>query len=231
MKLDWTKIKGTEKFLAALQIIHECHMCGRCCVNMKGIAYNSSDTIRMAKHLGVSRNEFVKEYTRPSSSKPQDRWLNVVGEHNACIFWSEKGCTKYEGRGQVCRLYPWTSPEQLNSAREGKGWHLYPKCKGMQVTFLKVLEASKVMPVETANAILKSSLGSICMLNLIRDTYNDEAATFTAREIGLPNMPEMEQLKSIAWNFAVAFATRFTPQQREAEIAMVRAELAKGETS
>jgi Fe-S-cluster containining protein len=231
MKLDWSKVVQMEKFLAALQIVHECKMCGSCCVNMAGIAYNSTDTVRMAKTLGIPRNEFVKEYTIASTKQPKDRWLNTKGKDHECIFWSKNGCTKYEGRGQVCRLYPWTSPEQLNSVKAKKGWHIYPKCRGMQETYLKVLEAAKKMPLETAQAILKSPLGNICMLNLIRDMYNEESALFSAKELGLPHMPAMEELKSMAWNYAVACVTLYTPQRWQQDFEMISTELAKWETT
>lgn len=231
MKLDWEKIKPSEKFLAAMQIIHECTLCGKCCVNMAGIAYNSTDTIRMAKELGISRNEFVRNHTHPSDRRKEDRFLNTVGPQRACQFWSPEGCTKYLGRGQVCRLYPWTSPEQLETVRQGRSWYLYQKCRGMNLTYLKVLKAAEEMPAATADAILQSPLGNLCMIHLVGDIYTEETAKFAAKELGLPGIPEPEQLRNIAWNFAVAYASRFTPDKRKGDLEVIEKFLSNPEVN
>lgn len=221
MKINWSKISNTEKFLAAMQIIMQCQRCGRCCVHMRGIAYNSVDTQRMAKHLDIEKKEFIKNYTRPSGNKPSDRWLNLKGDEE-CIFWSKDGCTQYHGRGQVCRLYPFTSPEQLEAVRNKKPWHIYAACEGMKVTYKAVLVAAAKMPFDEAKAIIESKLGEYCMLSLIRDTANETAAEYAARDLGLEAIPDQTRLYAIAWNYAVAFMAVSNPIARRNELDYLR---------
>lgn len=219
MKLDWTKVGKAERFLAAMQIIHACQKCGSCCVHMSGIAFNSVDTIRMAKQLGIGRNEFVKQYTVPSETKATDRWLKCKGDAE-CIFWSATGCTQYLGRGQVCRLYPFTAPEQLGAVRRGAPWGMYPKCQGMRETYKRVLEESFKMDAAVAKSIVDSDIGKICYLNTVRDMYEEDTADFAAKEFGLEKLPPMDRLKTLALGYAVAYqAVTFSKEHRERQLA------------
>ena len=231
MKLDWTKVTNAVKFLAAMQLIHDCHKCGNCCVHMNGIAFNNNDSIRMAKHLGIDRNEFIRKYTIKSLNKPTDRWLNTTRKEE-CIFWSKNGCTQYGGRGQVCRLYPFTSPEQLTNSKTSPHPLTYDRCNGMLRTLIKVLEASTTMDPARARAILDSGLGKLCMLNLVRDLHGDEAALYTAKDLGLEEIPPVDRLRTMAWNYAVAYLVMtFTSEQRTRDIDILRNTINLGENN
>ena len=214
MKTNFNDIKPAEKFLAAMQILHMCTMCGRCCRGMDGLAQNSVDVLRMAKHLGMKKNDYAKEYTTPSHKKPTDRLIRQVNETKDCIFWSDKGCTQYEGRGQVCRLYPWTTPQNLEAVRAGKPWGLYGICKGMALTYERVLRESFSMPEEQANAIIESPLGNIIMLNTLTDLSHIETARFAAKELGLEDVPPKDRLKTMAFNYAVAYVAKSPVDER-----------------
>lgn len=227
MKIDWTKITPRHKFLAAMQILHDCQKCGKCCVDMSGIAFNSADAVRMAKELDIRRNDFVKDYTIASKNKPTDRWLNTKGPNHACVFWSEAGCTRYLGRGQVCRLYPWTTPQQTEYVLKNRGWILYDKCLGMSLTYEKVLLGAMTIPMPAAKAILESNLGDICYLNYIEDCSTREAAEFAAKELGLESKPTRDRLYNIAWNYAIATVAMLPLETREAELTMARRDIQK----
>ena len=200
-----------------MQLIHDCQKCGNCCVNMGGIAFNSSDTIRMATQLGISKNDFIKAYTRASKNKASDRWLNVT-EKEACIFWSKDGCTQYQGRGQVCRLYPFTSPELLDMVRKHRPWGIYDRCPGMKVTYKKVLEESLTFSVAGAKAIVESDLGKICVLNTVRAIYQESAAKSVAEELGLEDVPSLDRLRLIAKSYALAYVTMNIPREIRLQI-------------
>jgi Fe-S-cluster containining protein len=217
MKIDWERITMGEKFLSAMQILHDCQQCGRCCVHMDGIAFNSADALRMAKQLGIKQTDFLREYTTASARKATDRWLKTKGDEE-CIFWSKNGCTQYEGRGQVCRLYPFTAPQQLESIRTKKHWGIYANCKGMMLTYKKVLSEAPSMPADTANAIIRSQLGDFCMLRLIADMHSEEAATYAARDIGLEYVPSTERLYRMAWSYAVAYIALQDTKKREKDL-------------
>ena len=216
MKLDWSKITQTEMFLAALQILHTCKRCGRCCSGkMAGIAYNSADIVRMAKHLGMDKTEFMRKYTRPSTKKPSDRWLNRVDLTGDCPFLGKGGCTQYEGRGQVCRLYPYTTPQQLDRARANRPVLFYAECPGMDIAYKRVLRDADTMPDEAAVSILASDFGKYCMLNLVADMHGEEAARYAARELGLKEPMPRDRLLNVAHAFATAYCTKIPKQNRE----------------
>jgi Fe-S-cluster containining protein len=187
-----------------MQLVHECDMCGGCCQKMDGIAYCIADAERMAKHLNTSKTKWMREMTVPSTRKAGDRWLKLQGEEQKCPYLTEHGCSQYPGRGQVCRRYPWSSADQITPVREGKGFKLFPKCLGMLKTYIKYLEASFGMTPETANSILNSNLKKITYLKYIEDEGRGEAAKYAAKELGLEDIPEEENLKNMAQAYVIA---------------------------
>jgi len=205
MKINFDEVKPAEKFLAAMQVLHTCTLCGKCCRHMDGLAQNSVDVLRMAKHLNMNKREYMEKYTTPSKRKTTDRLINQVNGTKDCVFWSEKGCTQYEGRGQVCRLYPWTTPNNLEAVRQGKQWAMYGVCKGMYLTYSKVIKESFTMKPEQAKAIVDSQLGNIVMLSLLTNLSHDETAQFAAKQLGLEDVPPKDRMTSMALNYAVAF--------------------------
>lgn len=216
MKIDWSKVNNRERLLSALQIMHKCEMCGTCCgKNMAGIAMNSADVVRMAKQLDMSRTDFVRLYTVPSKNRPTDRWLDSSLNHGSCPFLTEHGCSQYDGRGQVCRLYPYTAPEQLDSAKAEKPVRVYSTCKGMKKAYIQVLKLADMMPPETAAAILTGDYGKYCVLRTVEDMYGYEAAKYTAREIGLDDVVPADRLYHVAMAFATAYCTQIPKRNRE----------------
>lgn len=215
MKLDWSKVSSTELWMASMQVIHTCRMCGKCCTGMAGIAYNVIDAERMAKHLGMKRNDWMREYTVPSTKKEGDRWLKLVGQEQKCPWLTDHGCSQYEGRGQVCRFYPWYSPEQITRARSGKSTVLYPTCPGMLDIFIKVSDDAGMMPRSAAEQIMKSDMGKYSLLHMIEGEGKGEAAKFAAKELGLEDVIPMDRLVNIARAYATAYLAMWTPQARE----------------
>lgn len=216
MKIDWSNITNTTMFLAALQILHACQRCGKCCSGkMAGIAYNSADVVRMAKHLGMSRNEFVRQYTVPSPNKPTDRWLTRQDLTGDCPFLGKDGCTQYEGRGQVCRLYPYTTPMQLERADKNRPVILYADCPGMESAYTRSLKEADNMPAEVAANILASDMGKYCMLSTVDALHGPEAAKYAARELGLKEPIPKDRLINIAQAYATAYCTRIAKHVRE----------------
>ncbi|MHC4109053.1 MAG: YkgJ family cysteine cluster protein [Planctomycetota bacterium] len=81
----------------------------RCCADVN-IVLTPLDVLRLARHLGVTTTEFLREYCLHPITK--DLSLPVVvlrmGEDAAqkCRFVGEEGCTVYEDRPWACRMYP-----------------------------------------------------------------------------------------------------------------------------
>lgn len=215
MKIDWSKISDGEYWLAAMQRIHKCEQCGRCCQKMDGIAYNVIDAERMAKHLNMSRNDWMKEMTIPSTRKQGDRWIKLQGPEAKCPYLSEHGCTAYEGRGQVCRYYPWYAAEQVELARKKKPLKIYQKCQGMINTYLEVLQESFDVPLEAAHALLNSGLKQMVFLGVLEAEGKGEAAKYAARELGLEDVPGEEQMRNMAHILAVSLLALHPIEQRE----------------
>jgi Fe-S-cluster containining protein len=216
MKIDWEKVPPGQLFLAAMQQAHECLMCGKCCRGMEGIALNRTDTLRMSKHLGMSEREFIKKYTTQNPKKPSDRHYILEGEDKHCPFLTSHGCSQYEGRGQVCRFYPWTSPDNMAGMKEKKPITIYQRCDGMKLTYIHVLEDAEVIPVELANQILNGITGKLCFLLAIdMEGRGDIHLKKLLAEIGLDELPPAEEIRSMARLYAVAFCSRFNPLVRE----------------
>jgi Fe-S-cluster containining protein len=204
MKVNWGKISEAEYLLVALQIVHECQMCGTCCQRMDGIAYCAVDAERMAKHLNMKKNDWMREMTVPSTRKKGDRWLKLTEGEKKCPYLTDHGCSVYPGRGQVCRNYPWASAEQIEAARSHQPLRMYPKCPGMPITYKKYTEASLSMGKDAAEAVVKSDIKKYCYLNYIASEGRGEAARYAAKDLGLEDVPEEGALKNMARAYVIA---------------------------
>jgi Fe-S-cluster containining protein len=214
MKINWSKISDREYFLVALQNIHECQMCGGCCQRMDGIAYCVTDAERMAKHLNMKKNDWMREMTVPSTRKKGDRWLKLTEGSKRCPYLTDHGCSVYPGRGQVCRNYPWSSAQQIEAIRAGQAIQFYDKCLGQYMTYKKYLEASFAMDKDTAASIIKSDLKKYSYLQYIASEGRGEAARYAAKDLGLDDVPEEEALKGMSRAYVIATLAMLPEQMR-----------------
>jgi uncharacterized protein len=96
-----------EKFYSS-GLRFECAKCGKCCRIADGVVYFSEfDAERMAKHLKISRDSFIKKFTHKEFKM---RVLNSF-PNGDCVFWVEdRGCIIYDSRPEQCRSFPfWKS--------------------------------------------------------------------------------------------------------------------------
>jgi len=89
-----------------------CHpgiSCFNACCKMSDITLAPYDILRLKKRMGMTSEEFLKEYTYPFPMD-QDKVPGLklkTDDEGACLFLDpEKGCTVYEDRPTVCRYYP-----------------------------------------------------------------------------------------------------------------------------
>lgn len=219
MKINWSKITEGEYFRIALQIVHECQMCGGCCQRMSGIAYNAVDCERMAKHLNIKKHDWMRDMTTASTRQKGDRWIKLIGEEQKCPYLTDHGCSQYPGRGQVCRNYPFASAEAIDAVRAGRqGMMLYPKCPGMPITYKRYLEASFAMNIQAAEAITDSDLKKYCYLYYLQNEGRGEAAKYVAKELGLEDVPEEESLKGMARAYVTAVLAKIPEAMRLATL-------------
>ncbi|MBN2326961.1 MAG: YkgJ family cysteine cluster protein [Candidatus Omnitrophica bacterium] len=97
------------------------------------------DILRLRKHLGVSSQKFLDDYTLIPIDRNQKYPVVLLKMSDApgkpCPFVKEdEGCTVYENRPWACRMYPvgLASPKDDDSAAEGKFYFILrePDCEG-----------------------------------------------------------------------------------------------------
>jgi len=81
-----------------------CLSCGKCCRISDGVVHlTEDDVLRMAGFFDVSREEFLRKYSR---KEYKSRVLKDF-PNGDCIFYREaQGCAVYEARPTQCRTFP-----------------------------------------------------------------------------------------------------------------------------
>lgn len=209
--MDWSKVSGAELFMACMQISFKCKRCGKCCKLVDGIAYNSVDCLRMAKHLGIDLNDFRERYTIPSTKKATDRWLDQSA--GQCPFLGEKGCLQYEGRGQVCRAYPWYTAGAVMQARQGKGFRFFPECPGAVEHFKEVLKMAQNPLYIKPEKLLNMDFAKHAWLYMLAGEGKEQQATKICREMGYFNLVPLYDLEVTCKWWAVAWLTLMGPHK------------------
>lgn len=81
----------------------KCTGCGACCSKEPGYVWlTEKDIETAATHLNLSRNEFLKKYTRNVSG----RYSLIEHPNYDCIFLKENRCSIYLSRPKQCRTFP-----------------------------------------------------------------------------------------------------------------------------
>ena len=101
------KFKNANKVDRIAQSLHQetfekidCTQCANCCKHTHPL-FTQKDIERVAKHVGLSEEEFKKQY-----------WELDRGEYYTkelpCVFLSDNRCSIYEIRPEACQSYPFT---------------------------------------------------------------------------------------------------------------------------
>ncbi|MBW1678877.1 MAG: YkgJ family cysteine cluster protein [Deltaproteobacteria bacterium] len=81
----------------------------QCCADVN-IVLTPYDVLRMKNRLGITSDEFLKNYTGIIRSEKSIFPIVVLkmkdDEHKQCFFVSEEGCQIYEDRPWACRMFP-----------------------------------------------------------------------------------------------------------------------------
>jgi Fe-S-cluster containining protein len=81
----------------------------QCCAKIR-LILTPYDIVRMKRRLGLSSDDFLRDYTEtvidPHQRFPLVKLKMDGGPEGACPFVSSEGCTIYEDRPEACRLYP-----------------------------------------------------------------------------------------------------------------------------
>lgn len=97
----------------------ECTQCGRCCTGGHGFVWlEDRDILAIAAHLGLSLNDFGRNYVRRVGGRYA---LLESPADGSCVFLSGDRCSIYEARPAQCRRFPFwdrllESPERWREA-------------------------------------------------------------------------------------------------------------------
>src|SRR6476659_2092745 len=86
-----------------------CTQCGDCCTGEAGFVWvNREEMTRLAERIGVSIEDFERDYVRKVGS----RFTLRERANGDCVLLhpETRGCTAYEDRPRQCRTWPfWSS--------------------------------------------------------------------------------------------------------------------------
>ena len=113
--------------IAAMKIMQaafKCHRCGECCTNINGVGLMDADIKRLCKHLKCGTRWFETNMIEPKPRHQSKPFLKGSVTNRRCPYYNN-GCTVYEARPLVCRVYP-----LMNDDERGYTPHLYDNCPG-----------------------------------------------------------------------------------------------------
>ena len=110
----------------------ECTHCGNCCRNVKSaVPLETLDVFRIAKHMQLSIEEIITDYTEVELLLPIYPLLFLKTRHDddACIFLKDGLCSIQQVKPRTCRMYPLSAgprgPGELEYMWVAKQHHLY----------------------------------------------------------------------------------------------------------
>ena len=81
----------------------DCTQCGNCC-KTSTTHVSERDIDRLARHLHISAEQFLADYTQPDDEEG-GRNLKFT-EGSGCVFLEGKICSVYDARPDICQRYP-----------------------------------------------------------------------------------------------------------------------------
>ena len=81
----------------------DCTQCANCC-KTSTTEITARDVERLARHLGISREDFLRDYSMPDDEgKLSLKFDQAAG---GCVFLEGNLCAVHEARPDICRRYP-----------------------------------------------------------------------------------------------------------------------------
>ncbi|HEY3420795.1 MAG TPA: YkgJ family cysteine cluster protein [Methanomassiliicoccales archaeon] len=105
------------ELLKSLQETFMCERCGECC-RQESIAFTERDVQRASEKKNISPHEFIERYglTLADHSVELVYYRLFTGTGEICPFNHDRDCTIYDARPQVCRGFPFLTPENVENA-------------------------------------------------------------------------------------------------------------------
>ena len=79
----------------------DCRQCANCC-RVPEVGITERDIEKLAKFIGVTRHEFLRDYTQ----RDEKDALILKRTEEGCVFLQDNLCTVYEARPQNCANFP-----------------------------------------------------------------------------------------------------------------------------
>ncbi|HUA19176.1 MAG TPA: YkgJ family cysteine cluster protein [Bryobacteraceae bacterium] len=79
----------------------DCTACANCC-RVPEVGITERDIEKLAKFLGMTRHEFLRDYTQ----RDENGALILKRTEAGCVFLEDNLCTVYEARPQNCANFP-----------------------------------------------------------------------------------------------------------------------------
>ena len=92
------------QFRRAAEEVHDaidCRACANCC-RVPEVELTERDIQHLAKHLRISRQRFLADYT----AQGEDGTLILRKTETGCVFLAGNDCTVYEARPADCERFP-----------------------------------------------------------------------------------------------------------------------------
>ena len=79
----------------------DCTQCANCC-RVPEVDITERDIEKLAKFVGATRQEFIRDYTQ----RDEKKGLILKRTESGCVFLRDNLCTVYEARPQNCANFP-----------------------------------------------------------------------------------------------------------------------------
>jgi Fe-S-cluster containining protein len=83
----------------------DCTQCANCC-KTSTTEVTERDIEKLARHLRISPEQFIAEYTMSEEDEGQMTRVLKFSEGPGCVFLEGKLCSVYDARPGICQRYP-----------------------------------------------------------------------------------------------------------------------------
>jgi Fe-S-cluster containining protein len=103
--------------LKFLQRSFKCRCCGECC-QQEAVAFTAADVSRAANNENLAPERFIEKHGLRLVNDPGslEFYQLRIGSSGICPFNSNRRCAIYDARPQVCRGFPFLTPDNVNNA-------------------------------------------------------------------------------------------------------------------
>jgi uncharacterized protein len=110
-ELDVRVVEITRRVWAGI----DCTTCANCCKEIQP-SLSEEDMARLARRLGIDRQQFIQTYLEPTESGSGNPWKIRT---RPCPFLKDDKCGVYEDRPDECRGYPYLDEPNFVSRTMG----------------------------------------------------------------------------------------------------------------